>query len=112
VQLYWNGHFYPAIATAISSRAIRLELHPETLVDPGLLQVEAPPVGLLLGSDYQDPTPTRLVAQVEAVICTDRSLFVAVDQPYSSSGTSLELTFPKQLDVQQRSKIRQLLKTL
>lgn len=112
VQLYWNGHFYPAMATAISSRTIRLELHPDTLIDPGLLQVESPPVGLLLGAHYQDPTPTRLVAQVDSVICADRSLFVPVDQLHPTSGLSLELSFPRQLDMQQRLKIRELLRTL
>ncbi|GAB4373830.1 MAG: UDP-forming cellulose synthase catalytic subunit [Elainellaceae cyanobacterium] len=112
VQLYWNGCFYPAIATAINSRSIRLELH-DALIDPSLLQVEQPPVGLLLGADYQDPSPVRLVAQVESVIYADRSLFMTIgDQAQPPSGLGLELTFPRQLDMQQRFKIRQLLKTL
>ena len=113
VQLYWNGTFYPAMATAMNSRTIRLELYPNTLVNPDLLQAGHPPVGLLLGANYQEQNPIRLVAQVESVICADRSLFMAMpDQLQSPTGLSLELRFPKQLDIQQRSKIRQLLRTL
>jgi hypothetical protein len=83
------------------------------LVDPELLQVGNPPVGLLLGANYQDASPIRLVAQVESVIFADRSLFMAMpDQVQPPTGLSLELRFPKQLDGHQRSKIRQLLKTL
>ncbi|WP_416670542.1 PilZ domain-containing protein [Egbenema bharatensis] len=112
VQLYWNGNFYPAIATAMNSRSIHLELYPDVLADSDLLQVERPPVGLLLSSDYQDQHPIRLIAQVESVICADRSLFMAMTDSLQSSGLSLELRFPKHLDGQQRTKIRQLLKTL
>jgi cellulose synthase (UDP-forming) len=112
-QLYWNGSFYPAIATSINSETVCLELYPNTLVDPELLQVGNPPVGLLLGATYQDATPIRLVAQVESVIFADRSLFMAMpEQVQPPTGLSLELRFPKQLDGHQRSKIRQLLKTL
>jgi cellulose synthase (UDP-forming) len=112
-QLYWNGTFYPAIATAINSETVCLELYPNTIVDSDLLQAGNPPVGLLLGANYQDATPIRLVAQVESVIFADRSLFMAMpDQVQPPTGLSLELRFPKQLDGHQRTKIRELLRTL
>ncbi|HEY9662708.1 MAG TPA: PilZ domain-containing protein, partial [Allocoleopsis sp.] len=113
VQIYWQGRFYPAIATAMSSRSMQLELYPHATLDPSVLQLEHPPVGLLLGATYQEDSPTRLVAQVESVICADRSLFTStIDSLPTAVGLSLELTFPRHLDTQQHSKIRHLLKTL
>jgi cellulose synthase (UDP-forming) len=119
-QLYWSGQFYPAVATGVNSRSIHLELLPDVPLDPNLLQANQPPVGLLLNSQNPESPPIRLVAQVESVACSDRSLNGmagslgggTATQRLQTPGLSLELTFPQQLDLQQQPKIRQLLRTL
>ncbi|WP_225913906.1 glycosyltransferase family 2 protein [Leptolyngbya ohadii] len=120
-QIYWNGQFYPAVATAINSRSIRVELFPDTTLDPSLLQVNQPAVGLLLARPETDAPPVRLVAQVESVVCTDRSRFHGMSESPSgrtvthrlqTPGLSLELSFPEQLDVQQQNRIRQLMRSM
>ncbi|HEY9639543.1 MAG TPA: UDP-forming cellulose synthase catalytic subunit [Coleofasciculaceae cyanobacterium] len=121
-QLYWDGTLYPAVATEISSRSLRLELPPRSMLNPSFLAAEHPPVGLLLDQHQNDANPIRLIAQVEAVEMLGRVPVGAAQQsgnphanygnPDIKKGLAVELTFPEQLDVQQYSKIRQLLKTL
>ncbi|MBD1852182.1 UDP-forming cellulose synthase catalytic subunit [Leptolyngbya sp. FACHB-711] len=118
-QIYWSGQFYPAVATGVNSRSIRLELLPDAPIDSSLLQLNQPAVGLLLGSPNPEAQPIRLVAQVESVMCSDRAFNGAIDpsgnpatQCLQTPGLRLELTFPQQLDLQQQSKIRQLLRTV
>jgi cellulose synthase (UDP-forming) len=119
-QLYWEGNFYPAMATEMSSRSVRLELPPRSLLNPSALAAEHPPVGLTLDHPQNDDNPTRLIAQVESVEMPGRLPVGAAHGSGSPSSANLdrgsvvavELTFPKQFDVQQYPKIWQLLKTL
>jgi cellulose synthase (UDP-forming) len=125
-QFYWQEQFYPATAVALSSRTLRLELNARSI--PGLsAQAVHSAVGLLLSQRADDPTPTRLIAEVEAIeaIPTSEPVSATAFDParypssYSSSvptnaaqTLAIELRFPEQLDPQQGAKIRRLLQTL
>jgi cellulose synthase (UDP-forming) len=112
VQIYWEGQFHPATATEINTRSLRLELTEKTIRNLDEMRHNKPPLGLLVSQYSTDPLPKRLIAQVESVELPGRG----ADSPYSpistASPTVIELRFPKNLDRQQGSKIKQLLKTL
>lgn len=114
-QIYWDGTFYPAIATEISSRSVRLELPSRSTLNPDFLSAEHPPVGLLLGQPTHSASPTRLIAQVENVEML-KQFSTSGDRQSSKTETrpflAVEMTFPRQLDTQQHHKIWQLLRTL
>lgn len=101
-QLYWQGQFYQAIATEISSRELRLSLEENPGLTPEMLETNKPLVGLLLSQDASDPLPKRLLAQVDRMI----------SQPASGAKLELELSFPEVARKRQEGKIRQLVKTL
>jgi cellulose synthase (UDP-forming) len=111
----------------MSSRSVRLELPPRSMLNPSSLAAELPPVGLLLDHPQEDDNPTRLLAQVETVEMPGRVPVGAAHHAYTSANSAstnsastntvgsvlaVELTFPKQFDTQQYTKIWQLLKTL
>jgi cellulose synthase (UDP-forming) len=112
VQIYWEGQFHPATATEINTRSLRLELTEKTIRNLDEMRHNKPPLGLLVSQYSTDPLPKRLIAQVEAIELPGRG----IDSPYSPTSTAsptvIELRFPKNLDRQQGSKIKQLLKTL
>jgi cellulose synthase (UDP-forming) len=97
-QIYSQGHYLDAMAYAMNSRAMQvviaqdhnLVLHPEIF---GLGE----PVGLMVHAGDQDVV--RLVAQLDAI------------HP-SPAATTIDLSFPKVLDVQQSHRIKALLHTL
>jgi cellulose synthase (UDP-forming) len=97
-QVYSQGHYLDAMAYAMNSRAMQvvidrdhsLVLHPEVF---GLGE----PVGLMVHTGDQDVV--RLVAQLDAI------------HP-SPTATTIDLSFPKVLDVQQSHRIKALLHTL
>jgi len=112
VQIYWEGQFHPATATEINTRSLRVELSEGTIRNLDEMRHNKPPIGLLVSQYSTDPLPKRLIAQVETVELPGRK----PESPYSPMSTAnptvIELCFPKSLDRQQGSKIRQLLKTL
>ncbi|NJO43116.1 MAG: UDP-forming cellulose synthase catalytic subunit [Cyanobacteria bacterium CRU_2_1] len=113
-QLYWEGRFYPGVATEINSCSLRLEVNAHNFRDLERLQFDRPPVGILLSQTRNDPNADRLIAQVEQV---NRSATASVTRLYPEAQTAtdtvaIELNFPKHLDVRQGRKIKQLLKLL
>lgn len=97
-QIYSQGHYLDAMAFALNSRAMQvviaqdhgLVLHPEIFG-------QGEPVGLMVHTEDQDIV--RLVAQLDAIHT-------------SPTTTTLDLSFPKVLDVQQSHRIKALLHTL
>jgi len=103
--LFWEGWgdvSYPALLTEMGMRSLRLELEaidPEAVEE---LQSIQPLLSLLVLRQPADPEPQSLVAQVVQVEVlaglSDRAI--------------LELSFPPDLDRQQKDKIRRLLRSL
>lgn len=97
-QIYSQGHYLDAMAYAMNSRTMQvviaqdhnLVLHPE-IFGPG------DPVGLMVHTDNH--ATVKLVAQLDAI------------HP-SPTATTLDLSFPKVLDVQQGDRIKALLHSL
>ena len=109
-QIYWDGQFYPGLATQISSRSLRLELDncpPELMA----LRQSSQPVGILLRQTPNDPNPVNLLAQVES-IGSRQMLLSRGGQTVTTAAVPIELTFPRSLDSQQSRRIRQLLQDL
>lgn len=108
-QLYWEGHYYPGIATEMSSRSLRIELD-ECPPELTSLRNATQPVGILLSQTVSDPNPTQLLAQVESI--GTRQMTLTSDQSVATAAVPLELSFPQALDFQQAQQIRQLLRQL
>ncbi|NJR49361.1 MAG: UDP-forming cellulose synthase catalytic subunit [Leptolyngbyaceae cyanobacterium CSU_1_3] len=102
-QIYWRGHFYQAVATEINQRSLQLEMPTGMIHDLDALGHNQPLVGLLLSQDENEPTPKRLLAQVDDVESV-------VDQ--RGSRVVLEMSFPAQIMERQETKIKQLVKSL
>jgi cellulose synthase (UDP-forming) len=112
VQIYWEGQFHPATATEINTRTLRLELTEKTIRNLDEMRHNKPPLGLLVSQYSTDPLPKRLIAQVETIELPGRMADASYSPTSTASPTVIELRFPKNLDRQQGSKIKQLLKTL
>lgn len=110
-QIYWDGQYYPGVATEISSRELRIELEdcPAELI---ALRRTVVPIGVLLSQSVRDPQPTHLIAQLE-MIGTRQLLLPSgiVDRP-ATAAVPIELSFPQALDGEQSEQIRELLKRL
>jgi cellulose synthase (UDP-forming) len=97
-QIYSQGHYLDAMAFALNSRRMQvvvaqdhgLVLHPEIFG-------QGEPVGLMVHTEDKDVV--RLVAQLDAIHA-------------SPTTTTLDLSFPKVLDVQQGHRIKAMLHTL
>ncbi len=115
-QLYWEGHFYAAIATEISSRTMRLELDARSMPNLEMIHRLNIPVGLLLNQSQDDPNPKRLVAQIAAIEPYESSvqpqLAIATQIRKAPTSVFVELTFPNNLNRHQGDRIKHLLKTL
>jgi cellulose synthase (UDP-forming) len=103
-ELYLEGQFYPARATEINSRTLRLELEDSDTLDLDHINRGNPAVGLLIGQTEEEESPKRLLAEV--------SWAKATTTPSLEPSLQLELRFPKALDSMQSGKIRELLNTL
>ncbi|NJP10495.1 MAG: UDP-forming cellulose synthase catalytic subunit [Leptolyngbyaceae cyanobacterium RU_5_1] len=104
-QLYWEGwegNSYTATLTEISTQELRLELDTSEIANLELMQTTQPTIGLLIGQGSDNSDPTSLVAQVQNI----HLLTTASDR------MAMELTFPTALHQQQKSKIKQLLRSL
>lgn len=97
-QLYSQGHYLDAMAYAINSQGLQVSVaqdHPLVL-HPEVFGV-GDPVGLMIHTE--DQGVVKLVAQLDAI------------QP-TAAATTLDLSFPKVLNVQQEQRITDLLHTL
>jgi len=105
-QVYWEGQFYPAIATEMNTRSLRLLLPACSDLSPEQLQ-QVPVVGLLLSQYEDDPAPTRLLAQIKRTESQNRE-----HEGDRGSSLLLDVTFPKALDTKQGRRIRELVNVL
>lgn len=103
--LFWEGWgdiSYPATLTEMGMRDLRLEIEAMDLESIEALQISQPLLSLLVLRQPDDPEPQSLVVQVMRVEVlaglSDRAI--------------LELSFPPELDRQQKDKIRRLLRSL
>lgn len=103
--LFWEGWgdvSYPATLTEMGMRDLRLEIEAMEMETIEELQISQPLLSLLVLRQPDDPEPQSLVAQVMRVEVlaglSDRAI--------------LELSFPSELDRQQKDKIRRLLRSL
>jgi cellulose synthase (UDP-forming) len=112
-QLYWNEQFYPGIATEIGSRSLRIELE-DCPPELAALRRSTVPVGVLLSQTVSDPNPAQLLAQVESIGTRQMTLVNGNGMRLATATATMpmELSFPRALDAQQASQIRQLLKQL
>lgn len=112
-QIYWNGEFYPGIATEMGSRGLRIDLE-DCPPELSALRRSTVPVGILLSQTFSDPNPTQLLAQVESIGTRQMTLVNGNGTRLATATASLpmELSFPQALDSQQARQIRQLLKQL
>ncbi len=97
-QIYSQGHYLDAMAFGINSRGLQVVLEQDhgIVLHPEIFGT-GEPVGLMIHTD--SPQPVRLVAQLGAI-------------QTSETATTLDLTFPKILDVQQGSRIKGLFQSL
>lgn len=108
----WEGDSHTAKVTEMSHRDIRLELSGAEITNLETLQHTQPMIALLLCDPNSASEPQSLLAQVQSVEVV--SPFSSVESAAQSTTTTriiLELAFPDTLDRQQRSKIKQILRS-
>ncbi|MFG6106609.1 UDP-forming cellulose synthase catalytic subunit [Leptothoe sp. EHU-05/26/07-4] len=105
-EVYWEGHFYPAIITAASSRHLKLEMPDTILHGSDYIQQNQPPVGLLIRSGNNNHAPMKLLAQLISVEAS-----ASGSAAWEDEKVTVELSFPTTLDKVQRKKIDYLLKS-
>ncbi|KYC35977.1 cellulose synthase [Scytonema hofmannii PCC 7110] len=107
-EVYWDGHFFPGVATELGVTDLRLELEgrrattgDRILRDEDLNRIRAtkPMVGLLLSQQMGNLPPSKFVVEVSAVQ-EDNGRIV------------LELNFPLEFEQRQSLKVKQLLQVL
>ena len=107
-QIYWDGHFFPGMATELGVTGLRLELNSKRAVssdktltqqDLQSMQKSKPLVGLLLSQEAAPVSPNRFVAEITSVIET-------------GNGLAIEMNFPEKFRERQSTKIKQLLQAL
>jgi cellulose synthase (UDP-forming) len=107
-QIYWDGHFFPGVATELGVTGLRLELNSKRAVssdktltqqDLQSMQKSKPLVGLLLSQEAAPASPNRFVAEITSVIET-------------GNGLAIEMNFPEKFRERQSTKIKQLLQAL
>jgi cellulose synthase (UDP-forming) len=108
-QLYWDGDFFPGLATELGVTGIRLELDGKRAVTSGKqlgeqdlhnMRNAKPLVGLLLSQEANSQTQTKFVAEIISI------------QEDASGRIAIELNFPDKFKGQQAPKVKQLLQTL
>jgi cellulose synthase (UDP-forming) len=108
-QLYWDGHFFPAVATELGVTGLKLELQGKKAVSANKYLAEKdfqtmrnikPLVGLMLSEEAGSTNPSKLVAEI-----------INVEEGTNGSVT-VELNFPDKFKPRQDSKIKQLLQVL
>jgi cellulose synthase (UDP-forming) len=113
-QLYWEGwagHSYTAIITEVGGQDLRLELDHMLVLDREMVQQTKPLISLLVIGE--DNAPQSLLAQVQAVeLLFNPSVARLTSSGETTQRFAIELTFPKSLNWQQQSKIKQLLRSI
>ena len=108
-QLYWDGHFFPGIATELGVTGLKLELEGKKAVSANKYLAEKdfqamrnikPLVGLMLSEEANSTNPSKLVAEI-----------INVEEGGNGSIT-VELNFPDKFKPRQDGKIKQLLQVL
>jgi cellulose synthase (UDP-forming) len=108
-QIYWDGHFFPGVATELGVTGLRLQLEGKKAISSDRLlnqqdfksmQNTRPLVGLVLGGDPTSDGATRFVAEITSV------------QEEANGKVSIELTFPNKFQERQSSKVKELLEIL
>ncbi|BAZ12963.1 cellulose synthase catalytic subunit [Calothrix sp. NIES-4071] len=108
-QIYWDGHFFPGVATELGVTGLRLELNSKRAVssertlaqqDLQSMQAAKPLVGLLLSQEAAPASGNRFVAEITSV------------QEDTSGRVAIEMNFPEKFKERQSTKIKQLLQVL
>ncbi|MBW4510003.1 MAG: UDP-forming cellulose synthase catalytic subunit [Scytonematopsis contorta HA4267-MV1] len=108
-QLYWDGHFFPGVATELGVTGLKLELEGKKAVSANKYLAEndfqtmrniKPLVGLMLSEEANSTNPSKLVAEI-----------INVEEGANGSVT-VELNFPDKFKPRQDGKIKQLLQVL
>jgi cellulose synthase (UDP-forming) len=108
-QIYWDGHFFPGVATELGISGLRLELEGKKAIasdrllnqqDFKAMQNTKPLVGLVLGGEQNSDNATRFVAEITAI------------KEEANGKISIELNFPDKFQEQQSPKVKELLQVL
>ncbi|MEB3357839.1 MAG: UDP-forming cellulose synthase catalytic subunit [Synechococcales bacterium] len=117
-ELYWEewgGNLYLAALKEISHQELRVELEADTHLKIEVLEQTQPIIGLLIRPSATSPVAQSVLAQVQSIERLSTPVIPADPLPSEElrvQRLAIELTFPKSLEVQQRRKIRQLLRIL
>jgi cellulose synthase (UDP-forming) len=98
----WEGHSYMARVTEIGMQDMRLEIEDTEIVNLDQMQMTMPMLGLLVGQDFDDLNAQSLLGQV----------YTAEVLSGFTNRIVIEVHFPSSLDRQQKSKIKQLVRSL
>jgi cellulose synthase (UDP-forming) len=111
----WEGQSHTALVTEIGTKDLRLELEAIPISHLNVLEQSKPMIGLLVAQNTDDPMPQSLLARVQGIelltnLLGDRlNLEFDLDLPQR---VAIELNFPEELNRQQHSKVRRLLRSL
>ncbi|MEC4812401.1 MAG: UDP-forming cellulose synthase catalytic subunit [Scytonema sp. PMC 1069.18] len=109
VELYWDGHFFPAVATEIGVSSVRLELEGKRAKsgdrllgqeDLHRMRTVKPLVGLLVNQEMESSSLSKFVAEVSAVYEEANGRII------------MELNFPEKFKQRQNVRIKELLQVL
>ncbi|MGH8002176.1 MAG: PilZ domain-containing protein, partial [Brasilonema sp.] len=108
-ELYWDGDFFPGIATELGVTGLRLEMRSKKAKSSNRLLGQEdlhqmrnvkPLVGLLLSREEGNPSPSKLIAEISAV------------KEETDNKIVIDLNFPTEFKQRQSPKIKQLLQVL
>jgi cellulose synthase (UDP-forming) len=108
-ELYWDGHFFPGIATELGVTGLRLEISRKKAKsgdrvlgqeDLHKMRHIKPLVGLLLSREEGNPSPSKLLAEISGA------------KEETNGKIVVDLNFPTQFKQRQSPKIKQLLQVL
>ncbi|MEB3178162.1 MAG: UDP-forming cellulose synthase catalytic subunit, partial [Nostocaceae cyanobacterium] len=110
-ELYWEGwdaNPYIAKLTEIGVNDMRVELLVSPTFKMEIILISKPLISILVSQQMEDPSPQSLLAQIESI-----ELLTSYPQQDSElKKIALELSFPENLNRQQKRKIKQLIRTL
>jgi cellulose synthase (UDP-forming) len=108
-QIYWNGHFFPGVATELGVTGLKLQLESKKAVSANKYLGEQdfqtmrnikPLVGLMLSEEANSTNPSKFVAEITNV------------EEGANGSITVELNFPDKFKPRQDNKIKQLLQVL
>jgi cellulose synthase (UDP-forming) len=122
-QIFWEGwedEIYTAKVTEIGTHDLRVEFVDRTLPNLEILGSELPVLSLMISREGYDPLPQSVLAQVQSIevlpsFIPDLEMSRSEGQQavaVSAQRIIMELSFPEDLDRQQRDKIRRILRLL